>query len=63
MWLGDDFHHNGAFRLSYGLEYTYMMETSKEDVSPSQVVDKRDEYEWYLNLGPLSNVDPKYSAR
>lgn len=60
MWLGDDFHHNGAFRLSYGFEYTYMMETSKEVVSPSQVVDKRDEYEWYLNLGPLSNVDPKY---
>ena len=21
MWLGDDFHHNGAFRLSYGFEY------------------------------------------
>jgi len=20
MWLGDDFHHNGAFRLSYGFE-------------------------------------------
>src|SRR6185369_7331492 len=30
MWLGDDFHHNGAFRLSYGLEYCYMMESSKE---------------------------------
>lgn len=60
MWLGDDFHHNGAFRLSYGFAYTYMMETSKEVVSPSQVVDKRDEYEWYLNLGALSNVDPKY---
>lgn len=60
MWLGDDFHHNGAFRLSYGFEYTYMMETSKEVVSPGKVVDKRDEYEWYLNLGPLSNVDPKY---
>ena len=28
MWLGDDFHHNGAFRLSYGLEYAYMMESS-----------------------------------
>ena len=25
MWLGDDFHHNGAFRLSYGFAYTYMM--------------------------------------
>ena len=21
MFLGDDFHHNGAFRLSYGFEY------------------------------------------
>ena len=21
MWMGDDFHHNGAFRLSYGFEY------------------------------------------
>ncbi len=60
MWLGDDFHHNGAFRLSYGFEYTYMMETSKEVVSPDKVVDKRDEYEWFLDLGALSNVDPKY---
>src|ERR1043165_7263559 len=23
MWIGDDFHHNGAFRLSYGFEYAY----------------------------------------
>ena len=60
MWLGDDFHHNGAFRLSYGLEYTYMMETSNEVVDPTKMVDKRDAYEWYLNLGALSNVDPKY---
>ncbi len=29
MWKGDDFHHNGAFRLSYGFEYAAMMETSK----------------------------------
>ena len=60
MWLGDDFHHNGAFRLSYGLEYTYMMETSNEVADPTKMVDKRDAYEWYLNLGALSNVDPKY---
>ena len=41
MWLGDDFHHNGAFRLSYGFEYTYMMETSKEVANPAApVVDK-----------------------
>src|SRR5207302_4603345 len=30
MFLGDDFHHNGAFRLSYGFEYATMMETDKE---------------------------------
>jgi len=29
MWLGDDFHHNGAFRLSYGFEYAARMETTK----------------------------------
>ena len=60
MWLGDDFHHNGAFRLSYGLEYTYMMESSKEITSPSAIIDNYDTYEWYLKLGALSNVDTKY---
>jgi hypothetical protein len=28
QFLGDDFHHNGAFRLSYGFEYSAMLETS-----------------------------------
>ena len=60
MWLGDDFHHNGAFRLSYGLEYTYMMESSKEISDVSSLVDRNDAYQWYINLGPLSNVDTKY---
>ncbi len=60
MWIGDDFHHNGAFRLSYGFEYAYMMESSKEMTSVSSVIDRFDAYEWYLDLGPLSNVDAKY---
>ena len=29
LFLGDDFHHNGAFRLSYGMEYTYEVENDK----------------------------------
>ena len=29
MFLGDDFHHNGAFRLSYGFEYVAQMETDR----------------------------------
>src|SRR5262245_11509172 len=60
MWIGDDFHHNGAFRLSYGFEYAYMMESSKEITDVTTVIDRFDAYEWYLGLGPLSNVDKKY---
>ena len=58
MFLGDDFHHNGAFRLSYGFEYAAMMETGKEDyLFP---FDRYDTFDWYLRLGPLSNVDRLY---
>lgn len=60
MWIGDDFHHNGAFRLSYGLEYSYMMESSKEISDVSKIIDRFDVYEWYLNLGPLSNANARY---
>lgn len=60
MWIGDDFHHNGAFRLSYGLEYAYMMESSKEITDVRQLIDRFDSYEWYLDLGPLSNANEKY---
>jgi len=58
QFLGDDFHHNGAFRLSYGFEYAALMETSKTNFSFQ--FDKYDTFEWYLNLGPLSNVNKKY---
>lgn len=58
MFLGDDFHHNGAFRLSYGFEYAAMMETGKTNFIFH--FDKYDTYEWYLALGPLSNVDKNY---
>ncbi len=58
MYIGDDFHHNGAFRLSYGFEYATRMETSKEQARFS--FDRYDTYEWYLRLGPLSNVNEKY---
>ena len=58
MWLGDDFHHNGAFRLSYGFEYAAMMESGK-DVQQF-AFDRYDTFDWYLTLGPLSNVNRKY---
>ncbi|HKW89218.1 MAG TPA: CocE/NonD family hydrolase [Candidatus Acidoferrales bacterium] len=58
MFLGDDFHHNGAFRLSYGFEYAAMMETGKTNFTFR--FDRYDTYEWYLALGPLSNVNENY---
>jgi putative CocE/NonD family hydrolase len=55
MWMGDDFHHQGAFRLSYGFEYAYEMEHSK-DFSTIFPFGRADTYSWYLELGPLSRV-------
>jgi putative CocE/NonD family hydrolase len=60
MWIGDDFHHNGAFRLSYGLEYAYMMESSKEITNAATLIDRYDTYDWYLELGPLANVNRRH---
>jgi uncharacterized protein len=58
MWLGDDFHHNGAFRLSYAFEYAAMMEAGR-DVQQF-TFDRYDTYDWYLSLGSLANVNAKY---
>ena len=58
MFLGDDFHHNGAFRLSYGFEYAARMETDKEQAAFA--FDQSDTYDWYLKLGALANVNSRY---
>ena len=59
LFLGDDFHHNGAFRLSYGMEYSYEVEfdRTKDSNFPFEQFDL---YEWYLKLGSLRNVNEKY---
>jgi uncharacterized protein len=58
MWLGDDFHHNGAFRLSYGFEYAFELESEKN--LKQFGFDRYDTYGWYLALGPLSNVNARF---
>jgi uncharacterized protein len=59
LFLGDDFHHNGAFRLSYGFEYTYEVEGDKttDNSFPFPAFDL---FNWYLQLGSLKNVNEKY---
>jgi uncharacterized protein len=59
LFLGDDFHHNGAFRLSYGFEYTYEVESDKTTDS-SFPFPAYDLFNWYLKLGSLKNVNEKY---
>jgi len=58
MFLGDDFHHSGAFRLSYGFEYAAMMETGK--TNKTFEFKQFDTYDWYLKLGPLSQANARY---
>jgi uncharacterized protein len=58
LFLGDDFHHNGAFRFSYGFEYTYQVESGKKSIHfPFPQFDL---FGWYLHLGSLKNVNEKY---
>jgi putative CocE/NonD family hydrolase len=58
QWMGDDFHHYGAFRLSYAFDYVAMMETGK--TNSSFKYDMRDTYEWFLKLGSLKHVNEKH---
>jgi uncharacterized protein len=54
MFLGDDFHHNGAFRLEYAFEWIASME---EGIDRSAVLGRYDTYDRFLELGALSNIN------
>jgi uncharacterized protein len=58
-WMNDDEHHFGAFRESYAFEYAVMEQANKEKNTHFDF-DTYDTYQWYLNLGPLSNANLKY---
>jgi uncharacterized protein len=60
-WMGDDFFHQGAFRLSYGFEYAGSMELSTDSpLSGDLGIASWDTYDWYARLGSLANVDRMY---
>jgi hypothetical protein len=58
-WMHDDDHRYGALRLSYDFEYAVMEESDKLS-NASFAFDQWDTYQWYLNLGPLSNINDHY---
>ena len=57
MFIGDDFHHNGAFRLSYGFEYAYLTEATHEN--SEYKFNPPDTFDWYLKVGALRNIQAK----
>jgi putative CocE/NonD family hydrolase len=56
-FMGDDDFHQGAFRAGAMVDFIYVMESGKEFAELPR--DRYDDFEWYLRLGPLSNVDAR----
>lgn len=64
MFIGDDFHHNGAFRLMY--TFGWLSSNAHSRKGPSEKDSEHfdpgtpDGYRFFLKLGPLANVNKLY---
>jgi len=56
QWMNDDDHRYGALRESYDFEYAVMEQADKNKNTYFEF-NTYDTYQWYLNLGPLSNIN------
>ena len=54
-WMGDDFFHQGAFRQTYGLGYSWGMEGEMAGAGPAPIT-RYDTFEWYLSFGSLKEL-------
>ena len=59
QWMNDDDHRYGALRESYAFEYA-VYEQADKNANTHFNFETYDTYSWYLNLGPLSNINAKY---
>ncbi|HST10832.1 MAG TPA: CocE/NonD family hydrolase, partial [Terriglobales bacterium] len=59
QWMNDDDHRYGALRESYNFEYD-VMEQSDKNKNTHFEFETYDTYQWYLDLGPVSNINDKY---
>jgi uncharacterized protein len=59
QWMNDDDHRYGALRESYDFEYA-VMEQADKNSNTYFTFETYDTYQWYLDLGPLSNINDKY---
>lgn len=64
-FIGDDFHHNGAFFLPHGFNFLAAFglprpKPTTEWTPPNFKHGTPDGYKFFLEMGPLSNADQKY---
>ena len=59
QWMNDDDHRYGALRESYDFEYA-VLEQADKNKNTHFDFETYDTYQWYLDLGPLSNINAKY---
>jgi uncharacterized protein len=59
QWMNDDDHRYGALRLSYDFEYAVMEQSDKNENTHFKF-NTYDTYQWYLDLGPISNLNAKF---
>jgi uncharacterized protein len=58
-WIGDDWFHNGAFRLPYAFEYIYMMESDPKTPTAFPY-SEYDTYSWWLKAGSPMELGKRY---
>ena len=59
QWMNDDDHRYGALRESYAFEYSVLEQADKNKNTHFEF-ETYDTYQWYLDLGPISNINSKY---
>lgn len=63
MFIGDDFHHNGAFRLDYAWSWVSALETDGRTMKPFDFDGSADAYGWYLKQSDLASLDRQHLGR
>jgi putative CocE/NonD family hydrolase len=59
QWMNDDDHRYGALRESYTFEYSVLEQADKNQNTHFDF-DTYDTYDWYLKVGPLTNLNDRY---
>jgi putative CocE/NonD family hydrolase len=63
QYIGDDYYHNGAFRLMYAFDWTWQCAQMREGPTEREIGEYEygtpDGYRFFLDLGPISNVNDR----